>query len=207
MARVQVHKEAVGEAVRKRIVADARARFFVHGFRRVTMDDLAAELGMSKKTLYAHFPSKTALLQAVIVDKFQEVEANFQRIGAQSLPDFLANLEQLLACVQHNTEEIHPPFIRDVQREAPELFKLVEERRRAMIHRHFNKLFKEGRKAGTVRKDVPADLIIEILLGATQSIVNPEKLMQLHLTPKTAFTAVLRVVLEGALTRSRRPQP
>src|ERR1041384_4810709 len=45
-------------AHRQRIVAAARAHFFSHGFRSVTMDDLAAELGISKKTLYAHFPGK-----------------------------------------------------------------------------------------------------------------------------------------------------
>ena len=43
-----------------RIVAAARRYFLAHGFRGVTMDDLAAELGMSKKTLYAHFSSKAA---------------------------------------------------------------------------------------------------------------------------------------------------
>jgi len=49
-------------AARRRILAGARRHFFANGFRRVTMDDLAAELGMSKKTLYAHFPSKQHLL-------------------------------------------------------------------------------------------------------------------------------------------------
>ncbi|MGN6719163.1 MAG: helix-turn-helix domain-containing protein, partial [Candidatus Binatia bacterium] len=48
--------------IAERIVSAARAHFFAHGFRSVTMDDLAAELGMSKKTLYAQFPSKTELL-------------------------------------------------------------------------------------------------------------------------------------------------
>src|SRR5690349_13753943 len=50
--------------VQQRIVAGARCYFFAHGFRGVTMDDLAAELGMSKKTLYVHFSSKMVLLQA-----------------------------------------------------------------------------------------------------------------------------------------------
>ena len=47
---------------RQRIVDAARVHFFSHGFRSVTMDDLAEELGISKKTLYAHFPGKIDLL-------------------------------------------------------------------------------------------------------------------------------------------------
>ena len=41
--------------------------FLLSGFSRVLMDDLARELGMSKKTLYSHFASKEDLLRAVLV--------------------------------------------------------------------------------------------------------------------------------------------
>ena len=50
---------------RQQIVEAARAHFFSHGFRSVTMDDLAEELGISKKTLYAYFPGKIELLQRI----------------------------------------------------------------------------------------------------------------------------------------------
>src|SRR5438552_1381598 len=52
-------------SARNRIIAGARSHFFAHGFRGVTVEDLATELGMSKKTLYAHFSSKTGILEAV----------------------------------------------------------------------------------------------------------------------------------------------
>ena len=68
-----------GEAARRRIIDGARRYFFSHGFRGVTMDDLAAELAMSKKTLYAHFDSKMALLQAVMTYKMSAVEADLDR--------------------------------------------------------------------------------------------------------------------------------
>ena len=47
------------------ILRQARAHFFSHGYSQCTMDELAAELGMSKKTLYVHFSSKEALVRAV----------------------------------------------------------------------------------------------------------------------------------------------
>src|SRR6188472_3074551 len=65
---------AADSAATSRIVSEARRHFMAHGFRGVTMDDLAAELGMSKKTLYAHFRSKPELVQAVILAKAAEVE-------------------------------------------------------------------------------------------------------------------------------------
>ena len=55
--------------VRDRIVAVAERVFLRSGFSRVLMDDLARELGMSKKTVYAHFASKEDLLRAVLAHR------------------------------------------------------------------------------------------------------------------------------------------
>jgi hypothetical protein len=51
-----------------------------------------------------------------------------------------------------------------------------------------------------VRKDVPAKLIIEILLGIVQAIMNPPKMEELGMMPKEGFAGILEIVLEGALT-------
>jgi len=188
----------------QRIVTAARAHFFAHGFRSVTMDDLAEELGMSKKTLYASFPSKAALLQAVLMDKFRNVESDLDAIMAQRSDDTLTELQRFLACMQQHTEEIQPPFVRDIRREAPELFQVIEKRRREMIQRYFGKIFAEGRKAGLVRKDIPVKLIIEILLGAVQAIMNPPKMDELGLDPKTGYSSIVSVILDGVILKKGR---
>jgi AcrR family transcriptional regulator len=187
-----------------RIVGAARRYFLSHGFRNVTMDDLAEDLGMSKKTLYACFPGKSALLEAVLEDKFRAVEADLKRIALEHSGDALKSLHRLLACVQHHTEEIRPPFVRDIRRAAPEMFKLVEKKRRDLIQRYFGRLFDEGRRQGIIRRDIPARVMIEILLGATEAVVNPAKMAELGLTPTSGYTSVISVVLEGVVTgRSR----
>ena len=163
------------------------------------MDDLAAELGMSKKTLYAEFSSKTDLLRAVLLAKFRHVESDLDEIMRRSSADPLAALHELLACMQRHTAEIQPPFVRDMRREAPELFKLVEDRRREMIQRHFGRIFNEGRRAGIMRKDISTKLMVEILLAAVQAIMNPTKMEELGLQPKTGYSAIISVLLEGVM--------
>lgn len=166
------------------------------------MDDLARELGMSKKTLYGFFPSKIELLQAVMLQKIEEVEAIFEQGAKERRAGFHEDLEALLARMGHISDEIKPPFLRDLQRDAPELFTLIENRRRLVVHRHFTTMIERGRRRGTIRRDIPTSLMIEILLGATQAIVNPKKMVELGLTPKSAYTAVLRIVLEGVIVRT-----
>src|SRR5882672_146282 len=190
--------------IRQRIVDAARIHFFSHGFRSVTMDDLAEELGISKKTLYAHFPGKAELLEAVLVNKFAGVEAKLNEITRAHPHDFSRALHDLLANTQRELDEIKPPFVRDMRQKAPQVFKVIERRRAALIERFFGKLFVEGQRTGMVRKDVPAKLIIEILLTIVQAIMNPPKMEELGMMPKEGFAGILKIVLEGALTRKAR---
>lgn len=183
----------------RRVVAVARRQFLAHGFRSVSMDDLAAELGMSKKTLYVSFPSKAALLEAVLKDKFREVEADLGQLAKDQATDVEKTLHQFISCLQRHTLEIQPAFVRDIGRETPELFQLIEQRRRELIRRYFGGLFEDGKKAGVIRSDIPTHLIIEILLGAVQAIMNPPKLMELDLTVENGYSSIIRLVLEGAL--------
>jgi len=189
---------------RQRIVDAARAHFFSHGFRSVTMDDLAEELGISKKTIYAHFPGKFDLLEAVLADKFASVEAMLKELTATDARNFPATLRELLAGTHRELDEIKPPFVRDMRQKAPEVFKLVERRRAALIERYFGRFFLEGQRTGMVRKDVPAKLIIEILLAMVQSIMNPAKMEELGMMPKEGFSGILKIILEGALTTKGR---
>ena len=192
------------EFSQQRIVEAARAHFFCHGFRSVTMDELAEELGISKKTLYAHFPGKIELLEAVLADKFAGVEVKLNEIARAHPHDFSTALHELLANMQRELDEIKPPFVRDMRQKAPHVFKVIERRRAALIEGFFGKLFIEGQRAGMVRKDVPAKLTIEILLAIVQAIMNPLKMEELGMTPKEGFAGILKIILEGALTRRGR---
>lgn len=198
---------ADADPIRRKIVAAARSHFFTSGFRGVTMDDLAGELGMSKKTLYARFPAKSALLEAVLEAKFACVNAEMQGVIERHRSDFLGTLQEMLAVMLRHMEEIHPAFLRDMRREGPEAFVMVESRRNEAFARYFGHLLQQGRAAGVIRKDLPVKLMVEILLGAVRSIMNPAKLGTLRLSPKAAISAIVSVILEGAVTETARPLP
>jgi len=178
----------------------ARAHFFSHGFRNVTMDDLAEELGISKKTLYAHFPGKIDLLESVLADKFQGVETMLKEVTRAQPHDFPATLRELLAGTQRELNEIKPPFVRDMRQKAPHVFQIIERRRAALFQRYFGSLLLAGQRTGMVRKDIRANFIIEILLAIVQAIMNPAKMEELGMIPKEGFTGILKIVLQGALT-------
>jgi len=85
-----------------------------------------------------------------------------------------------------------------------QIFELVESRRKDLIHHYFGKLLVEGRRAGIIRKDVPTKIVIEVLFGAIQAIMNPGKLAELGIAPKTGFSAINEVVFKGVMTEKGR---
>ncbi|MFI1771119.1 TetR/AcrR family transcriptional regulator [Thalassobellus citreus] len=59
--------------MREKIIHKAAEMFLNLGFKSVTMDDIAHELGMSKKTIYVHFANKTKLIEAVTFEIFENI--------------------------------------------------------------------------------------------------------------------------------------
>jgi AcrR family transcriptional regulator len=190
--------------VAERILAVARHHFMAHGFKNVTMDDLAAEIGMSKKTLYAHFSSKTILLKSVLTQKLDEVERTLENVLSEQADDFIGALHQLTVQLQKHTGEAQPVFVRDLSREEPALADYLIARRRKIVEKTFVKLLACGRDAGHVRNDIPIEFLIEIFLAILETIAVPKHLAAHDLTVSECLNRILSTFLEGVLTEKGR---
>jgi TetR/AcrR family transcriptional regulator, cholesterol catabolism regulator len=190
--------------VAQRILATARQYFMAHGFKNVTMDDLAAEIGMSKKTLYAHFPSKSVLIKSVLTQKLDEAESALEKILSEQAGDFIGALHQLAAHLQKQTGEAQPVFVRDLSREEPALADYLIARRRQIVEKTFAKLLACGRNAGHVRNDIPIEFLLEIFLAILETIAVPKHLAAHDLTLTECLKWILSTFLEGVLTEKGR---
>jgi AcrR family transcriptional regulator len=200
----------LANGIRERIVATAERVFLGSGFNRVLMDDLARELGMSKKTLYSHFTSKEQLLRAVLLRRTGEVDRGLEAI-VSAKETFPAKLGHLARFLQSRVSEVSPIFLEDIRRYAPDCFRVVEEYRGRAIPRYFGRLFDEGIRTGHVRRQVNRDLLVRMLVLSIQGIIRPETVEELHLRPREALDHILAILFDGILTprgrRARRPFP
>jgi AcrR family transcriptional regulator len=189
---------------RRRILEAAGARFFAHGFSRVRMDDLAEELGISKKTLYAHFPSKEALLQAVMRGMMREIAERVDDLTADRTMDFVEKLRTLMTFIGSRLARISRPFAEDLRRHAPELWREIEEFRSRKILGNFNRLFQEGMDRGVFRSDIHPRVLIMTYYHAIQNLVTPEFFAQVPLSAQQIFDTILQIIFEGILTHPAR---
>jgi AcrR family transcriptional regulator len=189
-----------------RIVRQARAHFFEHGYCQCTMDDLAAELGMSKKTLYVHFPSKEALMAAVIDDLSREIRASADALFTNRQLNFAEKLRGFAEGMVERLTKTNPRLLRDLQRFAPELYEKAAAMREKNIPYVFGRFIEEGQLAGMVRPDVRPDFAVAFLLSAMNGLVQPAVMDRLGLAPRDIVPRAIELFFGGLLTPAGRQE-
>ena len=179
-----VSSETTPAAVRGRILEAARRRFFREGYARVTMDELARELGMSKKTLYQHFPTGRI---------FEDLTL--------SLPERLARA--FAEAVRH-LRQIEKPFLEDLARFLPDVWAETERFRSETIARLLGDALREGQAAGFIRTDVPVEIMLRSFQAVAERLVTPSALMELPYTLPEMIRLVIQLLFEGMLTDAAR---
>lgn len=197
-------RAAADPAARHRLLAAARARFFAYGYSALTMDELAAELGMSKKTLYVHFPSKDALVAAILAEFVTEVRASADALFSDRALGFTAKLLRFSEAMVRRFARMNPHVFRDLQRCAPQLYRRIEELRHQNIPHIFGELVRQGQAAGMVRPGINADFAVEFWRPAIQSLLHPDTLERLQLHPDQMFAQAVDLFFGGLLTPAGR---
>lgn len=188
--------------VRERIVAAARRHFFAFGFARFTMDELAVELGMSKKTLYQHFRSKGALVDELITRKSRTMIAGFEEILKQPGLTFADRTARFQQHALVHLREIHIAFLRDLQRFAPRTYQRIEALRARNVPGLWQRLLQAGIDEGAVRADVDAAFAAHAVLITMQSLLLPDNLERLGIQPHEVMARFSQLLFFGLLTKA-----
>ena len=186
-----------------RIIGAAADRFMEAGLYKVTMDEIASDLRMSKKTVYKFFPSKEVLLKAIVHTMMKKIESDVQTIISSEKP-FEEKLTSILTIVGMLLRKMSRPFLIDIQRFAPGLWKEIETFRRERVFSKIQQMFRQAKKEGVFREDLDPDLFILIFATVMQGIMNPQVLSQQSFSAEEAFKGIFRILYEGALTDEAR---
>ena len=137
--------------LRERMILAAVELFTTNGIKSISMDEIAASLGISKRTLYEVFPDKETLLEECILKSQKDGD-----IFVKGVIETSGNvLEVLLRCYQWSIERFHATnkkFFEDIKK-YPKAYQLMKNNRNRSSEDTVN-FFKEGVKQGIFRDDV-----------------------------------------------------
>jgi AcrR family transcriptional regulator len=188
----------VSDRRRAEVIVEVAGRLFLApGSGRVSMDELARELGMSKKTIYRHFPDKHSLLIAVVDRQFGAVERTLSAAAgdADGMP-FDERVRRFLVAAGGELGRIGASQLAAGRGDAV-LRRHVEQRIDAVVYRRLDELFADGHRRGLLA--VPPELLGEIIRGAVERLLNSRLPRELNCTASDLLRATVDTVLYGAV--------
>lgn len=181
--------------VKERIVQEACRFFLNEGVRRITMDEVARRLGMSKRTIYEHFRDKTELLHSCMLQSFAQNDEEIAQLEG-NCDHLLEFVLRILDYGSHSVKIINPAFFEDLRLFYPKLYEeVVAYRREAMVDQLRN-LIEQGKKGGYFRSGTNAALVAKIFMEQMMAmnrrdVFPPELFSQAELF-ETLFLTTIR---------------
>ena len=161
-------------ALREEVIAAAHKRFRRHGFKSVTMDDIARELGRSKKTLYTVVSNKQALIDLVLDFDMASDDAAMEDITGNADDA----VDAMLKIARHFTEQMrdtNPASMYDLQKYYRPSWERLDAHHNEKIIAHVRTNLRRGQAEGLYRDDLHRELIAHLFVQAPQSFIDGER--------------------------------
>lgn len=187
-----------------RILRAARDHLFRFGYGSFTMDDLAGELGMSKKTLYVHFPGKEAIAEKIVEYIGRHITSKLEAITSDPKRTFVQKLCATVDVIGGVMSRVSPHLLRDLQRFAPNAYARMDELRQRNIPLYFGRMIRAGIAEGRVRDHVDPDFASQFWLHALRGLIQPDVLEKNQLTPRQTLEKAIDLFFGGLLSPAGR---
>ncbi len=189
---------------RMKIIEHCSTKFFRDGFYYVTVDQIATELRISKKTIYKYFSSKDQLVEAVTDNLMNSVSGQIESV-VQTEAESLTKALMMFDIMGNIIIKFSENWLRDIQIHMPELWKKIDEFRTQRAYFVLGSIIKQGQKEGMIIEK-PSELIIHLFVNSIRSVVNPEFLYYQKLNYKEAFRHTFEILFNGILTHKGKKQ-
>ncbi len=193
------------DLTKEKIFSFCQERFLKEGFSRITVDEIAADLGISKKTFYKFFSGKEDVVQQIMERVMGGIRTNIERI-MQTDKSAVEKHSEIITLIATNASSLMPVFGQDIKKRMPPFWKRIEEFRRERIADVFNRLITQGVSEGTMRPEMNKRVFLMCVISSIDGIMQPQILAHESFSVSDAIREILSVFFAGALTQQGRLQ-
>ena len=181
-----------------KIIEIGEEKFFKEGFHKTTMDEVASELRMSKKTIYKFFPSKNDLVKAIAKQFMGNMKSRIVPT-LNSDKNAIEKLEELMKILAKTSVRISPQMLDDMRRHFPKLWSEIDNFRTEMMFGNLTKVIDQGKVEGLFL-DYPTPIIMNMLVASVRAIVNPEFILNNNFSIIEAARTAFKILIGGIAT-------
>jgi len=162
------------------------------------VDDIARDVGISKRTLYELFRTKLEMAREALERRFERLDEALARVAAE-VPDEVARLRQLIVAHARVHGDRSAVLARDIA-STPELERLVCESR-ARCNQYIEALLREAITGGRFRAQLDPKMVRRTLLAAVEGVIDAQVFGDEPASIERAVAAVFDVVVDGLTAR------
>jgi len=159
--------------VKERILGKAADLFLRYGIRSITMDEIATQLGISKKTIYQFFTDKDDMVSAVIDQEIRKNEEECVLFRQQA-----ENAVHQIFMAQESVEEMlkytNPLMLYDLEKHHPRAYKRLKEFKYQFLYQVLMDNLRWGMEEGIYRSDLQGDIVVKARIEAAFLVFNPD---------------------------------
>ena len=184
--------------MKEKILKKAIDLFINFGFKSVTMDDIASEMHISKKTIYTHFANKTKLVEVVTFEALDHIHQGIDSIKEISTNP-IEELYQIKMFVMNylKNEKVSPQF--QLKKYYPKIYDLLNIKQFEKMNSCVIDSLKKGVETGLFRAEINLDFISRIYFSGTNGIrdinVFPDNLFDKHYIFESYLEYHLRAIV------------
>lgn len=183
---------------KNKIIEMTEGKFFRDGFYKTTMDEIAADLRMSKKTIYKFFSSKDELVHSIA--KFFMNRMKSKIIPAlQSDKNAIEKLADLISILAKASDKISAERMEELKRYYPSIWNEIDNFRTEIMFGNITKVIEQGKKEGLFI-NYPTNITMNILVSSVRSVVNPEFILHNNFSIIEAARFAFKIVIGGIVT-------
>ncbi|MGD2005240.1 MAG: TetR/AcrR family transcriptional regulator [Flavobacteriaceae bacterium] len=155
--------------MKKEIIEATLPLFLRIGFKNVTMDDVAQNLSISKKTVYEHFDNKKALIEAAVNRLILTIGSEVEMIQNAAENPISAIYKVKTMVLQYLKDEENSPQIQ-LQKYYPEIYQELKFKEFDLLGNHFRSSLQKGIEMNLFREDIDIDFISRIYFSGLRNI-------------------------------------
>jgi AcrR family transcriptional regulator len=183
----------------KNILMKVRELYMRFGIKGITMDDVARELGISKKTLYKYVTDKDDL-----VGKFIDYEIEVRQIEiCKCIKTEFNAIEELFEISIYMNKIIrsqNPATEHDLEKYYPHHYQKIVKARREGVHNYILLNLKKGKEEGLYREVMDDEIISKLYLSRSESIHSSDLFTVEEFTSMKLFIELLSYHIRGIAT-------
>lgn len=190
--------------MQREIILDKAMELYLQfGLRSVSMDQIANELGISKKTIYRFFDSKSALVHEGILKMTDEVKCFTDQI-LTTVKNPIEEIFTMHFAMQEYFTPTHERMLFQLKKYFPETYRHLQKVKEEEIINATLENLKRGMKEGFYRDDFDPEVIARLYLGQAQIIMNDDFFWSDDLDKKELRNQALHYHLHGILSEKGR---